>query len=158
MVGRIKLNLVLRDHMNNEKIMVVVQLEQLQGTPREARKYGPPPNHIHGILVRYKDVFTNVYLKNLLRRNGMQLCWTRYKLLELCGDKWSWWTDMRMVKAIQKEKWPLTQKGFRSLVGLANYYYRFIWDFSKVARTLFNLLKNGYTKSRMNIVTNPLRD
>ena len=48
---------------------------------------------------------------------------------------------MRKVKAIQEEKWPLTQKGLRSLVSLANYYHRFIRDFSKVVRTLINLLK-----------------
>ena len=49
--------------------------------------------------------------------------------------------DMKKVKAIQEEKWPLTQKGLRSLVGLANYYHRFIRDFSKVATILFNLLE-----------------
>ena len=35
----------------------------------------------------------------------------------------------------------LTQKGLRSLVGLANYYHRFIQDYSKVTRTLVNLLE-----------------
>ena len=66
MVGGTKSNLVLMDQMNKRKniiIMVVVQLEQLQGTYEEARKDGPPPNHIRGMLVRYKDVFTNVLLK-----------------------------------------------------------------------------------------------
>ena len=44
--------------------MVVVQLEQLQATHWEVRKDRPPPNHIYGMLVRYKDVFTNVLFKN----------------------------------------------------------------------------------------------
>ena len=48
---------------------------------------------------------------------------------------------MKNVKAIQEENWPLTQKGLRSFVGLANYYHHFIRGFSKVARTLVNLLK-----------------
>ena len=48
---------------------------------------------------------------------------------------------MKNVKAIQEENWPLTQKRLRSSDGLANYYHHFIRDFSKVARTLVNLLK-----------------
>ena len=64
---------------------------------------------------------------------------------------------MKNVKAIQEENWPLTQKGLRSLVGLANYYHHFIRDFSKVARTILNLLKkNDYPKSGMSLVTKPL--
>ena len=44
MVEGTKSNLVLRDQMNNEKIiMVVVQLEQLQGTHGEARKVWASP-------------------------------------------------------------------------------------------------------------------
>ena len=48
---------------------------------------------------------------------------------------------MKDVKAIQEGTWPLIHDELRSLLGLANYYHRFIRDFSKVARTLFNLLK-----------------
>ena len=48
---------------------------------------------------------------------------------------------MKNVKAVQKENWPLIQKGLRSFVGLANYYHHFIQDFFKVAGTLLNLLK-----------------
>ena len=54
MVGGTKLNLVL---------MIVLELKQLQGSHGEARKGGPPSNHICGMLVRYKDVFTNFLLK-----------------------------------------------------------------------------------------------
>ena len=133
-----------------KRIMVMIQLEQLQGIHGEVRKDRPPPNHIRGMLVRHKDVFTNVLLKTWSRK---KICSTRDWILELCGDKWTWWMDMKKVKAIQEEKWPLTQKGLRSLVGLANYYHRFIRDFSKVATILFNLLekmaisKMGWTLS-----------
>jgi hypothetical protein len=34
-------------------------LEKLKQTHGEARKDGPPPNHIRGMLVRSKDVLTN---------------------------------------------------------------------------------------------------
>ena len=79
MVGGPKLNLVLMDQIKKKvSIMVVAQLEQLQGTHGEARKDGPPPNHICEMLVRYKDVFTNVLLKMLPPRSGKQLCSTRY--------------------------------------------------------------------------------
>jgi hypothetical protein len=66
---------------------------------------------------------------------------------------------MRMVKAIQERKWPLTHKGRMLLLGLANYYHHFIQDFlfSKVATTLPDLLeKNDYPKSGMSFVTRPL--
>jgi hypothetical protein len=59
MVGGTKLNLVSMDQMTNEHIVVVVQLEKLKQTHREARKAGPPPNHIRGMLVRSKDVLAN---------------------------------------------------------------------------------------------------
>ena len=51
--------------------------------------------------------------------------------------------DMKKVKAIQEWKQPSTQKGLRSFFSLANYYRRFIRDFSKIARPLSDLLKKG---------------
>jgi hypothetical protein len=51
MVGGTKLNLVSMDQMTNEHIVVVVQLEKLKQTHGEARKDGPPPKHIRGMLV-----------------------------------------------------------------------------------------------------------
>ena len=50
--------------------MVVIQMEQLQRTYGEARKDGPPLNHFGGMLLRYKDVFTNVLPKSY--RHGMK--------------------------------------------------------------------------------------
>ena len=58
MVGETKLYLVLMDQMNNEKNN---GCGSIGSTPRNswggARKNGPPPNHIRGMLVRYKNVF-----------------------------------------------------------------------------------------------------
>jgi hypothetical protein len=54
--------------------------------------------------------------------------------------------DMKKVKAIQEWKRPSTQKWLRSFLGLANYYRRFIRDFSKVARSLSDLLKKGVSQ------------
>lgn len=44
------------DQSMNDQIVVVVWLEQVQETYREARKDGPLPKHICGI---YKNVLTN---------------------------------------------------------------------------------------------------
>ena len=49
--------------MGTEQIVEVVSLEQLEETHGEARKDGPPPNHSCGMLVRYKDELTNIFLK-----------------------------------------------------------------------------------------------
>ena len=43
MVGGTKLNLASMEHMTNEHIVVVVQLEKLEQTHGEVRKDGPPP-------------------------------------------------------------------------------------------------------------------
>ena len=45
-VGGARLNLVSMYQMKSEQIMEMIPLEQLQGTHGEARKDGPPPNHI----------------------------------------------------------------------------------------------------------------
>jgi hypothetical protein len=49
--------------MKNEQIMEVVPLEQLRETHGEARIDEPPPNHICGMLARYKNELTNILLK-----------------------------------------------------------------------------------------------
>ena len=121
--------------------MVVVRLEQLQRTNGEAKKYGPPWNHIRMVLTRYNDAITNGLLKKSPPKSGNQLWSMKDSVLELCGDKWSWWTDTMKVKAIQKYKWSLTQKRFMSLLSLANYNCHFIQGFLKVARTFSALLK-----------------
>lgn len=60
-----KLNLVSMDQIKNKQLMVVVWFEQLQRTHGEANRNGRLPNHICGVLARYKDVATKVLLKNL---------------------------------------------------------------------------------------------
>jgi hypothetical protein len=49
--------------------------------------------------------------------------------------------DMMKVKAIQRRRWPLTYKGLRSLLGLANYHHHFIQKNFKVVTTLPDLLE-----------------
>jgi hypothetical protein len=158
LVGGSKLYLVSMDQMTNEHIAIVVQLEQHQWTHGEARKDGPPPNHMRGMLARYKDDLTNRLLKKKLPPSWeQQFCSQKCWFLKLCCNKWSWWMDMMKVKAIWNKKWPLTHKGIRSLFGLANYYHHFIQDFSEMFRISSNLLKNRYSKSGMNFVNKPLK-
>jgi hypothetical protein len=71
---------------------------------------------------------------------SFQAMWSRMKSVDghdEHGNPRDWWMDM----AIQEKWWPLTHKGLRSLLGLANYYHHFIPIFSKVSRTFSDLLK-----------------
>ena len=136
--------------------MVVVHLEQLQGTHKEARTDGPSQTTFVGCWWHTKMYSPMCCSKQLLPKNGKQLCSTKDWVLGLCGNNWSWSMDIKMVKAIQEEKWTLPKKGLRSLIDLAKYYHRFIRDFSKVARTYSTCLeKNGYPINGMNFVTKP---
>lgn len=54
MVRGAKLNSVTINQMENEQRMVVVRVEQFQGTYEKARKDEHAPNHICGVLARYK--------------------------------------------------------------------------------------------------------
>jgi hypothetical protein len=49
--------------------------------------------------------------------------------------------DPNKIKAIEEWKQPQSQKGVRSFLGLANYYRKFIYNFSKIALPLTDLLK-----------------
>ena len=62
----------------------MVRYDQLQQTDGEARKHGPPLNFIRGVLARYKDVRTNMLLKNY--RQGVENNIAQQKI-ELCDDK-----------------------------------------------------------------------
>jgi hypothetical protein len=48
--------------------------------------------------------------------------------------------DSKKIKAIKEWEVPKTQKGVRSFLGLANYYRKFIKNFSKIAAPLSDLL------------------
>jgi hypothetical protein len=48
------------------------------------------------------------------------------------------------VKAIQKRRWPLTYKGRRSFLGLADYYHHFLRDFSSKVAILPDLLEKKW--------------
>jgi hypothetical protein len=62
--------------------------------------------------------------------------------------------DSKKIKAIRDWKVPKTQKGVRSFLGLANYYRKFIKNFSKIAAPLSDLL----TKENKVLVWNALSD
>ncbi|KAL5544705.1 hypothetical protein UlMin_008489 [Ulmus minor] len=53
--------------------------------------------------------------------------------------------DMKKVRAIQEWKTPANVKELRSFLGLANYYRRFVEEYSKTAAPLIELLKKGVT-------------
>ncbi|KAL5565232.1 hypothetical protein UlMin_028396 [Ulmus minor] len=53
--------------------------------------------------------------------------------------------DMKKVRAIQEWKTPANVKELRSFLGLANYYRRFVEEYSKTAAPLTELLKKGVT-------------
>lgn len=139
MIGGVKLNLVLMDHMKNEKIVVEVQLELVQGTLWEARKNKHLPKHICGVLTKYKDVLKNELLKKWVPKE-MENNFAQQEIEFLSHvvtiDRIK--PDMRKIKIIWEWKWPLIQKGLEWLFGLAIYYRRFIQDSSKVAKTLSN--------------------
>ena len=59
MAGGGKLNLVPMEKMQDEQLVVVVRMEQMEGTRGEARNGGPLPRHIREVLGKYKDVLTN---------------------------------------------------------------------------------------------------
>ena len=54
-------------------------------------------------------------------------------------------TDQEKCSAIKEWKTPSNIKELRSFLGLANYYRRFIKDFSKIAQPLYKLLQGSST-------------
>ena len=59
MAGGGKLNLASIEQMQDEQLVVVVRMEQMEGTRGEARNDGPLSRHIREVLGKYKDVLTN---------------------------------------------------------------------------------------------------
>ena len=61
--------------------------------------------------------------------------------------------DDQKIKAILEWEKPKMTKGWRSFIGLANYYCKFVRDFAKIAKPLSDLLKKSVSEIWMNIVT-----
>ena len=51
--------------------------------------------------------------------------------------------DKAKIETIEKLALPSSVKGIRSFLGHARFYRRFIKDFSKIAKPLYNLLVQG---------------
>ena len=51
--------------------------------------------------------------------------------------------DLEKIKAIIEWSIPKNVTEVQSFMGLAGYYRKYMENFSKVARTMFKLLKNG---------------
>ena len=60
-----KLNLVSMEQMQDEQLVVVVQMEQMEGTREKARNDGPLSRQICKVLGKYKDVLTNELFQEL---------------------------------------------------------------------------------------------
>jgi hypothetical protein len=50
--------------------------------------------------------------------------------------------SLKKVEAIRKEEPPMTKKGVQHFLGLTNYHWRFIKDYSSIARPLHELTKD----------------
>jgi hypothetical protein len=51
--------------------------------------------------------------------------------------------DQAKIEAIENLPYPRDVRGIRSFLGPARFYRRFIKDFSKISKTLTNLLQKG---------------
>lgn len=85
-----------------------------------------------------------------LRNAGLKLspnkCYFAQKKLHYLGhviSKSGIETDPKKVEKIQNLRAPKDQKGVKSLLGLTNYYKKFIAGYSKMCSPLFDLLKKG---------------
>ena len=125
------MNTIFQEEMDD---FVIVYINDILVFSKTAEEYG---RHLEAMLKilrdnklyanREKSEFTRLEMKflgHVINREGIK-------------------PDMTGVKPIQEWKWPFTQKGFRSFFGLANYYCRFICNFSKIARPLSDLLGKG---------------
>ena len=123
------LNTIFREEMDDFVIVYIDDILVYSKTAEEHARY------LEVVLKKLKD--------NKLYANGEKSDFARQNI-EFLGHvvtRDGIKPDMKKVKAIQEWKRPSTQKKLRSFLGLANYYRRFIRDFSKVARPLSDLLK-----------------
>ena len=96
--------------------------------------------HLHHL----EEVFSR------LRNAGLKLspdkCFFAQKKLHYLGhviSKAGIETDPKKIEKIVNLQAPKDQKGVKSLLGLTNYYKKFIAGYSKICSPLFNLLKKG---------------
>ena len=125
------MNTIFREEMDD---FVIVYIDDILVYSKTAEEHA---RHLEAVLGRLKD--------NKLYANGEKSDFA-HEEIEFLGHvvtRDGIKPDMKKVKAIQEWKRPSTQKGLRSFLGLANYYRRFIRDFSKLARPLSDLLKKG---------------
>ena len=125
------MNTIFREEMDD---FVIIYIDDILVFSKTAEEHA---RHLEVVLKKLRD--------NKLYANGEK---SEFAELEieflghvLTGDGIK--PDAKKVKAIQEWKQPHTQKGLRSFLGLANYYRRFIRNFSKIAKPLSDLLKKG---------------
>ena len=61
-------------------------------------------------------------------------------------------TDPKKIEAVQKWERPYNVHTVRRFLGFVNYYRKFIKDYSKIARPLYNLISGDNAKRRTNLV------
>ena len=61
-------------------------------------------------------------------------------------------TDPKKIEAVQKWERPHNVYTIRRFLGFVNYYRKFIKDYSKIARPLYNLISGDNAKKRTNLI------
>ena len=61
-------------------------------------------------------------------------------------------TDPKKIEAVKKWKRPLNVHTVRKFLGFMNYYRKFIKDYSKIARPVYNLISGDNANKRTNLV------
>ena len=94
--------------------------------------------HVQHLEVMLRKLRDNKIFANGEKRNFVQL------EIEFLGHVIScngFKTKMKKVMAIWKSTWPSKKMGLQAFLGLENFYWRFMCNFSKIAKPLYNLLK-----------------
>jgi hypothetical protein len=93
--------------------------------------------HLHTVLQRLRDhrLYAKLSKCDFWLREIKFLCHT------ISQDGIS--VDAEKVQEAMDWKPPTTVRQIRSLLGLAGYYWRFILDFSRIAKPMTDLLKKG---------------
>ena len=104
-------------------------------------------------LKRIKGVFQNLKDAGLnLKPSKCQLFKKSISYLGHVVSKEGVHTDPKKIETVQNWKKPHNVNRVRKILGFVNYYRRFIKDYSKVARPLYDLLSGDNAKRRTNQV------